>query len=256
MKKGKRIVAANWKMSPDTLQAAKQIFDPIKRSAARFKKVSIIVCPPTPFLSPLRSSYSGKKIVFGAQDIFTESKGAHTGAVTASMMASVGASTIIVGHSERRVSGDTNDEVAKKLRLVFDAGLSAILCIGERERDHSGKYLAFIEEEIKSALSGIDLKTLGRLTIAYEPIFAIGKSADAALKPHDIHEMTLFIRRILSEKYDRDSAFRIPILYGGSVEVANAEGILRDGEVQGFLIGHASLDPAAFKEILSIAESV
>jgi triosephosphate isomerase len=154
------------------------------------------------------------------------------------------------------VSGDTNDEVAKKLRLVFDAGLSAILCIGERERDHSGKYLAFIEEEIKSALSGIDLKTLGRLTIAYEPIFAIGKSADAALKPHDIHEMTLFIRRILSEKYDRDSAFRIPILYGGSVEVANAEGILRDGEVQGFLIGHASLDPAAFKEILSIAESV
>ncbi len=256
MKKGKRIVAANWKTNPGTLLRSKEIMLPLKRIAPRLQNVSLSIFPPAPFIAPLRSGYSGKKITFGAQDVSIQTSGSHTGEVSASMLASVGATSVIVGHSERRAGGETNEIVSQKLQTVLQGGLSAIVCIGERERDHGGKYLEFLQEELTAALRGVSAKSLRNIMIAYEPIFAIGKSAGDALSPHNIHETVLFIRRILTELYDRDSAFKVPILYGGSVEAVNAEEILKGGEVQGFLVGHASLSPDEFKEILTIANRV
>lgn len=254
MKKPKRIVAANWKMNPDTLFRAKKIFEPLKRNASKFRNVNLLLLPPFPYLAPLRESYKGKSVAFGAQDVFPEPRGSFTGEVSPLMLQSVGATHILVGHSERRALGDTDEKVEKKLRAALDNAFSVILCIGERERDHGGHYLGFLRDQIVAALKGVTVKELKGVTIAYEPIFAIGKSADNAMKPFEIHETVLFIRRVLTEMYDRDSAFRLPILYGGSVEVSNAEGILRDGEVQGFLVGHASLVPDEFLEILRIAD--
>lgn len=256
MKNGKIIVAANWKTNPDTLARAKKILDPLKRLAPKLVNVSLAIYPPVPFIAPLKASYSGKKIIFGAQDASTEASGSHTGEVSLSMLASVGATSVIVGHSERRAKGETNEVVQQKLKAVLQSSLSVILCIGERERDNGGKYLEFLQEELQTALRGVDAKSLRKVTIAYEPVFAIGKSAADALSPHGIHETVLFIRRILSELYDRDSAFKVPILYGGSVEASNAGSILHGGEVQGFLVGHASLVTEEFKEILLTANRV
>lgn len=254
MKKGKHIVAANWKLNPETLLRAKKIFDPIKKTAGHLKNVETIIIPPAPFIAPLADSYSGKRILFGAQDILYETRGAHTGGVAASMVESVGAKYVLVGHSEKRASGDDNETVAKKVRSGLDASLNVILCVGEKERDSGGKYLEFIQAALVTALRGVTTKELRAVLIAYEPIFAIGKSAGDALTPTHIHETTLYIRRILTEMFDRDSAFRVPILYGGSVEVSNAGAILSEGAVQGFLVGHASLSPDEFSEILSIAD--
>jgi len=254
MKKGTIYVIANWKMGPNSLDEAKKLFLDIKHSAIKMAQTMTIICPPVVFLSELCNLYKGKKLNCGAQDIHYEEEGSFTGKVNAHMVKSVGASYVIVGHSEIRALGETDEVVNKKIICALAQKLTVVLCIGEHERNRQGAYLAFLEQELENALKDIPQSALKNIMIAYEPIWAIGKGGSDAMKPRDVYETVLFLRKILANLYERKVALTVPILYGGSVEMNNSESLLSEGGIDGFLIGHASLSSAEFGAILNIAE--
>jgi len=245
-------------MKPGSIGEAKKLFLDIKKLSSRLSSTELVICPPVAFLSELRKLYAGTKLHFGAQDIHSEAEGSYTGETSAEMVSSLGATYTIVGHSEQRVhgniKGDTNEDVNKKVGVAIEQKLTVILCVGESERNKSGEYLAFLKEELEQSLGGIPQSALQNIILAYEPIWAIGKTNEDAMKASDLHETILFLRKVLSEKYDRKIALSTPILYGGSVESENAESLLGDGGVNGFLVGHASLVPSEFKDILEASE--
>ncbi|MFQ5661943.1 MAG: triose-phosphate isomerase [Candidatus Paceibacteria bacterium] len=255
MPKNKKLIVANWKMNPQSLTDAKKLFLSIKKTASKLTNVQTVICPPYVFISPLNKLYSGHRIALGVQDVFWKEKGSYTGEVSPEEIKSVGAKYVILGHSERRELGETNEMVNKKVIASLKAGLNVILCIGESKRDAHALYLKFLTEELKTALSGVQRKMLRNLIVAYEPIWAIGKTTDDAMSPHKMHEMNIFIKKIFAELYDKKTALNIPIIYGGSAEPGNVKELLREGEIDGFLVGHASLDAGEFSEILKIANA-
>jgi triosephosphate isomerase len=249
--KKKRIVVANWKMNPPTLAEAKKIFSQIKRLSSTVTG-SLVVCPPAVYINPLASSYSGKKISFGAQDVAWQEKGPFTGSISATQLESSGVSYVIVGHSERRaMTGETADIVAKKVTAAVGAGLQVVLCIGEQVRDADAKYLVDLKEELKVCLRTIDKVLMKHILIAYEPVWAVG--AREAMLPSDIHGMTIYLRKVLTEMYDKAIADATPILYGGAVTSENVEDIIKNGEVEGLLVGRESLNPKGIMYIVQVA---
>ncbi len=199
--------------------------------------------------------YLGRsRIASGVQNIFVEDAGSHTGEITAPQAASCGAGYVIVGHSERRKMGETDDLVTKKAFSAIRNGLTAIVCVGETERDTHGKYLAFLKDQLAHSLATISGAELKKLVIAYEPVWEIG--AAAAMSPGQIHETSIYIRKVLSDLYDPILVAKMPVLYGGSVNVQNARAILKDGEVDGLLIGRESVVARDFIAIAKIANEL
>jgi triosephosphate isomerase len=176
------------------------------------------------------------------------------------MLKGVGASYVIVGHSERRLSaqagaqGESDESVRAQIENAYAAKLTPILCVGEKERDPGGAHFSLIESQLTSTLSALGRSALGGknipLVVAYEPVWAIGKSAGDAMRGSDLREMSIFIRKTLADMFDRKAAMRVSILYGGSVEGENAHALLSEGDVQGFLVGHASAGLDSFIDIL------
>ena len=239
-------------MNPDSLLKARRLFTRTARAASRVRGVSVVVCPPTIYLADLAARVRGKSSALGAQDISSErGEGPFTGEVSARMLASVGVSYVIVGHSERRARGETDALVAQKVQGALAGGLVPILCVGERTRDAEGRYLALLERQLLHSLEGVSRREAARLVIAYEPIWAIGKSARDALESGGLHEMVLFIRKTLVRRYGRSVGDDIRILYGGSAEPENSAALARGGGADGFLVGHASLSPESFSEIVA-----
>jgi len=251
----KLYIVGNWKMNPDTVSEAKSIFSASERIAKKVRKVSVIVCPPAVFVGTL-SRGTKKKVFFGVQDIHTAPLGAHTGGISAKQALSVGATYVILGHSERRAEGDTDETIALKVVTALEAGLKVILCVGEVARDEQGVFLSEVREQIIRVMSKVPKKYISDIMVAYEPSWAIGKSYDTALSPQMIHEMIIFIKKTVSEIANREDAMRMPVLYGGSVDFDNAQAILSDGEVSGLLIGRQSLDSENFKKIILYANSL
>jgi triosephosphate isomerase len=190
----------------------------------------------------------------GAQNVHPESLGAFTGEVSIPMLKSLDVSHVIIGHSERRKAGETDNEVNAKMMSVIKAGLTAIVCIGETKRDHGAQYLGYIEAQIRTACAGLSRAKLGYLVIAYEPVWAIGTGNTAT--PGDVHEMKLFIEKTLTDLYGRNYAQKVRVLYGGSVNPKNAGELMRDGMVDGFLVGGASLSAKDFSDIISAVKQV
>lgn len=252
--KRRNLVVANWKMSPETLEEAKKVFNGARLGAKGLKNTDVVVCPPFPFIQPLSKLNYPKNMFLGAQNIASEIKGAFTGEVSAEMIKNLGVKFSIVGHSERRKMGETNEIVVKKLQVAFDAGLTPILCIGEKDRDKDGNHLGFIKNQLKECLNGLSKRNLVGIITAYEPIWAIGRSYKEAMSPTDIHETVLFIKKVISELFGADIAGGAKILYGGSVESQNVSEIVRLGNVDGFLVGHASLVPSEFSAILKAVD--
>jgi len=252
MSKQKKLIIANWKLNPETLKDAKKLFSDIKKVASRTQKVQTVICSPSVYISELNKMYSGHRIEMGAQDVFWENKGKHTGELSPTALKSVGAKYVIIGHSERRALGESNADVNKKIISALKAGLSVVLCIGESKRDSQALYLKFLREELESALANVPKNHLKNLIITYEPLWAIGKDADDAVSSHQMHEMYIFIRKILAEIYTKNTAFSVPIIYGGSAEPDNVKELLSSGEIDGFLVGHASLKADEFNKILEI----
>jgi len=243
-------------MHPANLKDANKLFDGVKRKVAGARNAEVVIAPPTLFLGVLAERYKRKGIMFASQDAFWEQEGAYTGEVSPEQLKSVGVKYCIVGHSERRALGEDDEVVNRKLRSVMARGLTPILCVGEKERDDDGAYLSFISAQIRRGLVDVPLAEVKNVVIAYEPVWAIGKSAESAMKPRDMHEMKLYIYKLLIERYGESVAKRVRILYGGSVEESNAKEMLTESGADGFLIGHASLVPESFAKIVSSVSKV
>jgi len=158
--KKRNIVVANWKMSPETLEDAKKVFGGARLAAQSLKNTDVVICPPFPFLYLLLKLNRPKNVFLGAQNIFSEVRGAFTGEVSVGMVKNSGANFLIIGHSERRAMGETNEIIRKKLQVAFDANITPILCIGEKERDKEGNHLTFIKNQVKECLTGLQKKYL------------------------------------------------------------------------------------------------
>ena len=249
-----KLIVGNWKMNPATPAEVKAILAAIKKAAARAAKAQVVVCPSLVHEGLVLAAAGRSKVGIGAQDVFQKSEGSFTGAVSAPMLAAAGIQYVIVGHSERRALGEGFDVVREKLGRVLAADMIAILCIGEARRDGQGVYLEEIKKQIRDAFHDVDVSVLGRIVVAYEPIWTIG--AKEAMQTSQIHEMTIYIRKVLLEKYPADAVKKVRVLYGGSVAAANAAAILGDGEADGLLIGRQSLVAEDFSEIIRIADAL
>lgn len=243
-------IAANWKAYVEDAERAKKLFAVSKRLATRFAdKHEILLAPSAPFLGML--AYGNRSnVMFASQDISAGVSGAHTGQTTSAMVRAVGATHAIVGHSELRAAGDTNDIVMQKIQHSIGQDLTPILCVGERKRDENAQYLSFVREEILSALKPLSNKDRARVVLAYEPIWAIGKTASESITQTDLTEMVLYLRKVLSDVLSGNASRRACILYGGSVEPDNARMLAEGTGIDGFLIGHAATQPETFQALV------
>lgn len=251
-----KLIVGNWKMYPKTVSEARRIFAVLKKRVGRGNfGVKIVICPSTLYLATLFAEKGTARVFFGAQDAFWENDGAHTGENSPTQLHSAGVTYVILGHSERRASGETDAVIALKARRAIENALTVILCVGEKDRDHSGAYFRHVGEQLRASLSRFPKGKGKALVVAYEPVWAIGVHATGVAAPSDFHEMSIFIRRHLVEYFGKKSGFSIPILYGGSVDEGNAAGFLKEGGADGLLVGRASLDPKKFSEIIRVASA-
>ncbi|MFA6227406.1 MAG: triose-phosphate isomerase [Candidatus Paceibacterota bacterium] len=245
-----KLIVANWKMNPDTEVEAKNALTKIKKGLKKEKKTNVVICPPFVFINLVKKAIVDENVLLGAQDVFIGKGNSHTGEVGINMLQELGVRYIILGHSERKAEGETEEMIAKKLSGVIRKGLKGILCIGEKDRNEHGDYYHEIKKQLHSMLDGIPKKSANKIIIAYEPIWAIGKLEDEAINPEKLNEMTIFIRKTLSDIFGRDEAEKILVLYGGSVGKSNAKKLVDEGKVDGLLIGRDSLKPKNFLEIV------
>jgi triosephosphate isomerase (TIM) len=243
------LIVANWKAYVEEPDKAKKLFAVSKRLVKLHNNISIVLAPPAPLLGAL-SAKNKSAVSFAAQDVSSTTGGALTGEVTAQAYKAAGAAYAIIGHSERRASGDTDAIIADKLSHALAHGLAPILCVGENERDGEGRYLAIVREELTLAIERIDPKYRSKVIVAYEPIWAIGGDAEHAIGPNDLAEMVLYIRKVLAELLPGKSSKSSLVLYGGSVEPSNVRDLAGASRVDGFLIGHASVDPQLFAQLV------
>lgn len=242
------LIVANWKAYVEDLAKAKKLFAASKK-LARETRNTIVLAPSAPLIGAL-SARNKSRVAFAAQDVSASTGGAKTGEITAQAYAAVGATYAIIGHSERRSAGDTHAIVAEKLSHALVHGLTPILCVGESERDGEGRYLAVVREELTNAVESLTLKERKKVIVAYEPLWAIGKTADLAIEQNDLTEMVLYIRKVLAELLPGKISSHALVLYGGSVEPVNIRGLAGASGVDGFLIGHASVDALLFKQLV------
>jgi len=245
----KLILAGNWKNYPESPEEAINLLSALARRAKIFKKLSTFIIPPAVYLGS-----AAKKIksfaYLGSQDVFFSGDSTVTGAVTADMLRNLGAKAVIIGHSERRRLGETNQVVSEKVKTALKSGLIPIVCVGEEVHDSEGNYFELLNEQIRSSLEGVRRKDdAHKIIVAYEPVWAIGRRAKEAMQPTELSQMVIYIKKVLTEVFGRDSAGRMPILYGGSVEPSNAKDLVTSTGIKGFLVGHASLEAKSFGEI-------
>jgi len=243
----KPLIVANWKMNPATFREARHLFEATRKAAEGAKRVSVVVAPPTIFLRELHAAYKGKLVTLAAQDISGALDGAHTGETSLSQAKEAGASYVIVGHSERRAAGETNEGTMKKVAAAVEEKVIPILCVGEEHRGSSGEHLDLIREELRAGFAAVAPGKLARVIVAYEPIWTIG--GEAMMKPRDMHEMAIFIRKTVVSLHG-EAARALKIIYGGAATESNAPDMLTHGDVSGLLVGHVSWNPPRFQALL------
>jgi len=246
-------VVGNWKLNK-TIAEALALVTELKNQLGAVKGVAVGVAPPFTALAAVAKRLEGSAIATCSQDCFWETKGAFTGEVSAPLLADAGATWSIVGHSERRqFFGDTNECVGKKARAVLAGGLGVIGCVGEMLHDRDGgRTLDVVDAQLAGLLEGIDGATAAqRLVVAYEPVWAIGTGRTAT--PAQAQEVHAHIRKRLTERYGDKVATAIRIQYGGSVKGSNAEALMSEADIDGALVGGASLEAAEFVAIVKAA---
>lgn len=247
------VLAGNWKMHMGPTETAAFFRAFLEAWQPRGDR-SVVFFPPAISLAAAREAVAGRPDVrLGVQNVYWEAKGAFTGEVSAPLAADAGAELVLVGHSERRhVFGETSEETARKVRAAFQAGLLPVLCVGEKiEERRAGRAQAVVMEQLDAVLGGVSEEESARLLLAYEPVWAIGTGETAS--PRDAAEMHLAIRERLRRSYGAAAADAVPILYGGSVKPDNAAELMAQENVDGVLVGGASLDPAGFAAICAAA---
>jgi triosephosphate isomerase (TIM) len=240
-------IAGNWKMNTNKAEAVKLAQDLVKE--LKDKKNKYMIAPPFVYLDAVAQVVKGSNVILGAQDIAATDNGAHTGEVSAEMLKDIGVRTVIIGHSERRHEIGENDMLINaKVRKTLDSGLDVVLCIGEllaeREAGNAESVCAF---QLDADLSGVTSDKMAHITIAYEPVWAIGTGKTAT--PADAEEIHAFCRRHIAKLYSQKIADEVIIQYGGSMKAANAEELLAQPDIDGGLIGGASLKADTFVPI-------
>lgn len=245
----KKFVAGNWKMNT-TLDEAKALAKAVVESVGNVSDVDIAVCTPYTNLSAVSEIIKNSNVKLGAQDVHWESKGAFTGKVSCAMLKSVGVTYVIIGHSEQRqYFNETDETVNKKLKAVLASGLLPIICVGETlDERKSGKMDSVIEKQVKGAFKDINVSDILKCTIAYEPVWAIGTGETAT--PKQANDAHVFIRKIVGQLYGNEMANSLRIQYGGSMKPDNAKELLAQSDVDGGLIGGASLKASDFAGIV------
>ncbi|MHC4361556.1 MAG: triose-phosphate isomerase [Planctomycetota bacterium] len=250
----KPFVAGNWKMNTDTdsgVRLAEAVADRSSETAGR--SVSVAVIPPFVYLQAVVKAVVTSRIAVGAQDIYYEQNGAFTGEISASMLKDVGCTYVLCGHSERRhVIGESDELVSKKVSAAISGGLLPILCVGELlEEREAGRTVEVVTRQMERGLAGLSAEKVSAVVVAYEPVWAIGTGLTAT--PEQAQDVHALIRKLLSEAYDSQLAEGTSILYGGSVKPDNAAELMREKDVDGLLVGGASLKADDFVAIIEAA---
>lgn len=248
------LVAGNWKMNGSAAFNAELVAG-IVAGAPRSERVKLLVCPPFPYLSAVAEATSGTGVALGAQNVSEHACGAYTGEVAPSMLSDVGCEYVIVGHSERRtLYGESSQQVAAKFKATLGACMKPILCVGETlEEREAGDTESVVDEQLDAVLDLVGIAAFGSAVIAYEPVWAIGTGMTAS--PEQAQEVHAHIRARLAER-DASVAEGTQILYGGSMKGDNAAGLLAQPDIDGGLIGGASLKAADFLAIAAAAAEV
>ncbi len=244
----KNLIVANWKMNPENAKEAKKLFDAVKKGIRGIKNSDVVICPPFVYVSSFKFHVSG--LALGAQDVFWEDKGAYTGEVSPSQLQDEKVEYVIVGHSERRkYFGETDETINKKLKKVLAVGLKPILCVGENEGEDPSSIL---EKQITGALKNISRDGIKHITIAYEPVWAIGTGNNCS--PDKAMTSLLVIKKLISQLYNRELADAVRVLYGGSVSSQNSARYIKEAGFNGLLVGGASLKADEFTAIVKSIE--
>lgn len=250
-----KTVIANWKMNVGVRESVALARASLLTLRGRKVIPELVICPPFVALSEVRKVVARSSAAIGAQNLFWESTGSHTGETSSRQLLELGVSHVIIGHSERRAQlGETDKMVNKKVLHALSEQMTPIVCVGESKASRdAGEARVIVETQLTSALRGVRLHVGARLFIAYEPVWAIGTGESASVG--DVIEMHRFIRSILQTLFP-DASEQMVILYGGSVDAQNAYGFLRELEVDGVLVGGASVKINQFKEIVAAAAEV
>jgi triosephosphate isomerase len=249
------IIAGNWKMYK-TLKDGQELAVGLRRDLYKIENVDIVICPPFTLLAYLADALETSNIMLGAQDCYWQDEGAFTGEVSPKMLKDAGAQYVIIGHSERRqFFAETNETVNKKIKAVLAHNLTPIMCVGEMlaERE-KGLTFKVLEDHVQNGLKDISAEDIVRIVIAYEPVWAIGTGKTAT--PAQAQEAHKYIRDLLAKMYNDDVAQSVRIQYGGSVKPENITELMKQPDVDGGLVGGASLTVPAFAEIVTKASEV
>lgn len=248
-----KMIAGNWKMNKNTWEARAfiQEFSPLVENC---REAEIVLCPPFTCLDLMNKLLQGSRIQLGAQNLFWEERGAFTGEISAPMLVETGCRFVIIGHSERRqIMGETDFVINKKLKAALQAGLVPIFCVGETLQERKNdRAREVVKEQLVKGLQDIQIEGR-RIVIAYEPVWAIGTGVNAS--SDDAREMIGFIRSCLTRHFNADTARSVKILYGGSVNKDNITQFLKEEEIDGALVGGASLDAEDFAAMVRLGEN-
>ncbi len=244
----KPFIAGNWKMNKH-IDEAVELVSSLKEAEKELSEAVVVVIPPFTALREIKKILEGSSLKLGAQNLFWEEKGAFTGEISPPMLKDAGCEYVVIGHSERRqYFGETDETVNKKIKAALAQGLVPIVCIGESlEEREKGETINKVETQLKAGLEGLGEEELSRIIIAYEPIWAIGTGLTAT--PAQAEEIHSFIRDKLEENYGNEIGSCVIILYGGSVKPDNTYSLLKEKNINGALVGGASLETDSFLQI-------
>jgi triosephosphate isomerase len=248
----KKFIAANWKMFTDAI-TAELLADAVVKGVGSDDRVTVALFPPFPYLSRVFQVVKGTPVALGGQNLYPAANGAYTGEVSPAMLVDVGCKYVILGHSERRhVIGETDAFINRKVHAALDAGLKAIVCIGETLDDRqSDRTTTVLGAQLGASLAGVNAAGLANIVVAYEPVWAIGTGHVAT--PQQAQEAHAFVRQRVGEQCGQAAAEALVILYGGSAKRENVSTLLSQPDVDGALVGGASLKPADFLAIIGFA---
>lgn len=249
-------IAGNWKMNPATAKDAVALAEAVKNGVGPAADVRVAVCPPALFLDQVDAALANSPIGLGAQNMHWKADGAYTGEISGAMLNDAGCTHVILGHSERRHGmGETDAQVNAKLHAALGVGLIPIVCIGETQQEReAGQTEDVIAGQLTGSLAGISAEQIGGIVLAYEPVWAIGTGLTAT--PAQAQGVHAFIRDWLTKQYDEATAARVVVQYGGSVKPDNAAELLACPDIDGALVGGASLKEADFLGIIRAAQAV
>jgi triosephosphate isomerase len=246
-----KYVIANWKMKITTQPAAQKLVADIVSGYTKTKDTTMVLCPPFLYVQETKNLL-GNTGMIGGQDCYWEPAGSYTGEVSAAMLADIGASFCIVGHSARRAMGETNEQVNKKITACIEQGITPVVCIGESDRDDRGDYVSFLETQIHETFAGFTKQDFEKIIVAYEPIWAINTGAKVRdCTPAECQETVTLVKKTIDDMTGNIPLGKITILYGGSVDRDTVSDFMDTGNIDGVLVGTASIDAQHFLDIVA-----